>query len=98
MRAARRECRLFRIQQSPEIHVSRGFQRFDVIGIALACSSGMIVKRIFLIMLFAMTSSCARKAEVRAPEVVHTERYLYVQDDQGRWLIVTTAPKDQSQA
>ena len=54
----------------------------------------MIVKRILLIVLFAMTSSCARKAEVRAPEVVHTERYVYVQDDQGRWLIVTTAPKD----
>jgi len=58
----------------------------------------MTIKRVFLIVLFAMTSSCARKAEVRAPEVIQTERYIYVRDEQGRWLIVTTAPKDLDEA
>jgi hypothetical protein len=58
----------------------------------------MMLRRVFLILLLTMTSSCARKAEVRAPEIIRTERFLYMQDDRGRWLIVTTTPKDLDEA
>jgi len=58
----------------------------------------MICKRIFLIVLLGITSACARNVEVRAPEVIRTERFSYMQDEQGRWIIVARTPKDLDEA
>lgn len=53
-------------------------------------------KSVLLILL--MISSCARKVEVRAPEIVRAERYLYTKTDDGRVYIVTTNTKDFDEA
>jgi hypothetical protein len=56
------------------------------------------MKSIFALLVFLLPVSCARKVEVRAPEIIHAERFIYMKDDQGRWLIVTTTAKDFDQA
>jgi hypothetical protein len=39
-----------------------------------------------------------RRVDVHAPDFVRTERFLYVHDDDGRWLIVTSNSKDLDEA
>jgi hypothetical protein len=48
--------------------------------------------------MFLIPISCARKVEVRAPEIFHAERFVYMKDEQGRWYILTTTTKDFDQA
>jgi len=56
------------------------------------------MKHIVALLVFLITTSCARKAEVRAPEIIRTERYTYIKDDDGRFYIVTTNTKDFDEA
>ncbi len=56
------------------------------------------MKHIVALLVFLITTSCARKAEVRAPEIIRTERYTYIKDDDGRLYIVTTNTKDFDEA
>jgi hypothetical protein len=56
------------------------------------------MKRFFVLLIFLIATSCARKVAVRAPEITRGERYSYVQDDEGRWLIVTANSKAFSEA
>jgi len=51
------------------------------------------MKSKLVILIFAMTSSCARKVELRAPAIVRAERYLYTKGDDGRVYIVTSNTK-----
>lgn len=54
---------------------------------------------IFLPVLLLTLSSCAHRAGVKAPpSIVHAERFSYVKDEEGRWYIVTTTPKDLDEA
>lgn len=54
---------------------------------------------VFLSVLLVTLSSCAHRADVKAPtNIVRTERFSYVKDDDGRWYIVTTTPKDLDEA
>jgi hypothetical protein len=48
--------------------------------------------------LLIVCGACMRRVDVRAPNVVRTERFLYVRDDDGRWLIVTSNSKDLDEA
>jgi hypothetical protein len=52
------------------------------------------MKRIPVLLLFLITAACARKVDVRAPEVVRTERYAYVKDSDGRLYVITVNSKD----
>ena len=52
------------------------------------------MKRIVALLLFVTTAACARKVDVRAPEVVRTERYAYVKDTDGRLYVITVNSKD----
>jgi hypothetical protein len=56
------------------------------------------MKRVFVLLMFLMPISCARKVEVRAPELFHTERFVYLKDEKGRLYIVTANSKDFDQA
>jgi hypothetical protein len=56
------------------------------------------MKYIVALLVFVTTISCARKAEVRAPEIIHKQGYSYIQDDKGRLYIVTTNSKDFDEA
>ena len=56
------------------------------------------MKRICILLSVLLLISCARKAEVRAPEILHAERFVYIKDAQGRLYIVTTTTKDFDQA
>jgi hypothetical protein len=58
----------------------------------LANTFGM--KRWIVLALFVLTAACARKAEVRSPGFIRTDRYSYVTGDDGRLYIVATNPKD----
>jgi hypothetical protein len=52
----------------------------------------------FVFVGFLLLTSCARKVEVRAPEIIHTERYSYVRDVEGRLYIVTSGTRDFDEA
>jgi len=65
-------------------------------GIRIATTPGM--KRYVVLLAFLMTTSCARKVEVRAPEFIHRERYSYIKDGDGRVFIVTANTKDFDEA
>jgi len=56
------------------------------------------MKRYVVLLVFLITTSCARKVEVRAPEFIHRERYSYIKDEDGRVLVVTTNTKDFDEA
>jgi hypothetical protein len=56
------------------------------------------MKHLFILLLFLITTSCARKVQVQAPEFIHAERYAYIKDDKGRLYIVTTNNKDFDEA
>ena len=56
------------------------------------------MKSKIVLLIFLMISSCARKAEVRAPAIVRTQRYLYTKTDDGRVYIVTSNTKDFDEA
>jgi hypothetical protein len=56
------------------------------------------MKHIVGLLLFVITTSCARKAEVRAPHIIHQERYSYIKGDDGRLYIVTANTKDFDEA
>ncbi len=56
------------------------------------------MKHIVALLVLLITTSCARKADVRAPEIIRTERYTYIKDDDGRFYIVTTNTKDFDEA
>ena len=51
------------------------------------------MKRILALLIFLITTSCARKAQVQTPELVRGEHYAYVKDHDGRVYIVTTTTK-----
>ena len=78
------------------------FSRVHPSGIRRANASGMKLNKvipIFLSLLLSTLSSCAHRAEVKAPtNIVRGERYSYVKDDDGRWYIVATTPKDLDEA
>ena len=56
------------------------------------------MKYIVALLVFVTTTSCARKVEVRAPEIILKQRYAYIRDDKGRLYIVTTNSKDFDEA
>ena len=56
------------------------------------------MKRIIVLLLFLITISCARKAEVRGPELIKKDRFAYIKDDNGRLYIVTKNTKDLDEA
>jgi len=56
------------------------------------------MKRFIVLLIFLITTSCARKVSVRAPEIIRGERYAYVKDGDGRVYIVTINSKDFSDA
>ena len=56
------------------------------------------MKSKLVLLIFLMISSCARKAEVRPPAIVRTQRYLYTKTDDGRIYIVTSNTKDFDEA
>jgi hypothetical protein len=54
---------------------------------------------IFLSVLLLTLSSCVHRAAVKAPtNIIRKERFSYVKDDDGRFYIVTTTPKDLDEA
>ena len=56
------------------------------------------MKSIFALFVLLLPVSCARKVEVRVPQIIRAERFVYMKDDQGRWFIVATTPRDFDQA
>src|SRR5262249_61007686 len=56
------------------------------------------MKYIVALLVFVTTISCARKAEVRAPELIRRQGDSYIQDNKGRLYIVTTNSKDFDEA
>jgi hypothetical protein len=57
------------------------------------------MKHIVVLLTFAMVmASCARKIEIRVPDFVRTERYIYLKDESGRVYIFTNNPKDFDEA
>jgi hypothetical protein len=56
------------------------------------------MKRFIGLLMILIVTSCAHKAEVRAPELVRTERYSYLKDGDGRVYVVTTSTKDFDEA
>jgi hypothetical protein len=54
------------------------------------------MKRILVLALLLMLTSCAHKAKVAAPasELFLSERYSYIKGDDGRVFIVTNNTKD----
>ena len=56
------------------------------------------MKSKLVLLIFVLISSCARKAEVRAPAIVRTERYVYTKTDDGRVYVVTSNTKDFDEA
>jgi hypothetical protein len=62
------------------------------------CISRVMVKRIFSVLFLLLIAGCTKKAEVRAPEIVRTERFSYVQDEEGRWIVVALNAKDLEEA
>jgi hypothetical protein len=56
------------------------------------------MKRIIGLLTILIMTSCAHKANVRAPELVQTERYSYLKDGDGRVYVVTTSTKDFDEA
>jgi hypothetical protein len=58
----------------------------------------MGMKRSVVLVLLLTMSSCARKVEVRAPELIRADHYFYTRGDDGRVYIVTTNTKDFDQA
>ena len=56
------------------------------------------MKSKLVLLILVLISSCARKAEVRAPAIVRTERYVYTKTDDGRVYVVTSNTKDFDEA
>lgn len=57
------------------------------------------MKHLVVLLTFVTTmASCARKVEVRAPNLVRTKRYIYMKDESGRVYIFTNNPKDFDEA
>jgi hypothetical protein len=56
------------------------------------------MKHSVVLLMLLMISSCARKVEVRAPNLIKTERYVWTKGDDGRVYIVTTNTKDFDEA
>src|SRR4030095_3049166 len=65
---------------------------------AVALQIRCYMKRIIGFLTILITTSCAHKANVRAPELVQTERYSYIKDGDGRVYVVTTNTKDFDEA
>jgi len=64
--------------------------------VALQIRSGM--KCIIGLLTILITTSCAHKTNVRAPELVKTRRYSYIKVGDGRVYVVTTTTKDFDEA
>ena len=56
------------------------------------------MKHILALLIFLITTSCARKVEVRAPEIIRGDRYAYIKNSDGRVFIITTSSKDFNEA
>jgi len=56
------------------------------------------MKRIVALLTVLMTTSCAHKANVQAPQLVREERYSYIKGDDGRVYVLTTNTKDFDEA
>jgi len=52
------------------------------------------MKRLFVLLIFLIPMSCARKVEVKTPAIVRGERYTYLKDDSGRLYIITSNSRD----
>jgi hypothetical protein len=56
------------------------------------------MKLIIGLLMILITTSCAHKVNVQAPQLVQTERYSYIKDGDGRVYVVTTTTKDFDEA
>jgi hypothetical protein len=56
------------------------------------------MRNIVVLIALLTTASCARKIEMRSPQVIRSERYYYVRDDDGRLYVVTANTKDFDEA
>ena len=52
------------------------------------------MKRLFVLLIFLLPMSCARKVEVKTPAIVRGEGYTYLKDDSGRLYIITSNSRD----
>ena len=62
----------------------------------VAYTGGM--KYLIALLMFVTVTACAKKTEVRAPEIVHEPRYSYMLDAKGTFYIFTTNTKDFDEA
>ena len=51
-----------------------------------------------ILLAFLVTTSCARKVEVKAPELIKEQRYSYIRDVDGRVYVVAVTSKDFDEA
>jgi len=65
---------------------------------AVALQTRWGMKRIIGLLTILITTSCAHKANVQAPQFVQTKRYSYIKDGEGRVYVVTTTTKDFDEA
>jgi hypothetical protein len=56
------------------------------------------MKRIVILLMFLTMTSCARKVDVRAPDIINAGRYSYIKGDDGRLYILATTSKDFDEA
>ena len=56
------------------------------------------MKHILVLLMFLTPTSCARKVEVRVPELIQQERFSYIKGGDGRLFIITTNTKDLDEA
>ena len=52
------------------------------------------MKYLLALFMFVSITACAKTATLHTPEVIHNEGYTYIQDDDGRFFVFTTNPKD----
>jgi hypothetical protein len=52
------------------------------------------MKNLFVLLMFLIPVSCARKVDVRAPQIINGDRFSYTKGKDGRLYIVTATTKD----
>ena len=58
----------------------------------------MGMKHIVIVLMLVITASCAKRADIRAPQIIQTDRYAYIKDEEGRLFIFTANTKDFDEA
>jgi len=56
------------------------------------------MKHKFMLLMFLIPVSCARKVEVHVPQIISGDRFSYTRDNDGRLYIVTANAKDFEEA